>query len=57
MNEQNQEKTYNLRISSKNKYNPITKYDSTLTAKGFTYNERKAAYSAFMKEMMQLGKK
>ena len=42
MNEQNQEKTYNLRISSKNKYNPITKYDSTLTANGFTYNERKA---------------
>ena len=39
MNEQNQEKTYNLRISSKNKYNPITKY------------------AAFMKEMMQLGKK
>ena len=47
MNEQNQEKTYNLRISSKNKYNPITKYDSTLTANGFTYNERKAAYSSF----------
>lgn len=40
MNEQNQEKTYNLRISSKNKYNPITKYDSTLTANGFTYNDR-----------------
>lgn len=43
MNEQNQEKTYNLRISSKNKYNPITKYDSTLTANGFTYNERNDA--------------
>lgn len=47
MSGQTNETTYNLRISSKSKYNPVTKYNNTLTEGGFTYNERKTGYSSF----------
>lgn len=41
------ETTYNVRISSNGKYNPVTKYNETLTENGFSYNKRQTEYSSF----------
>ena len=42
-----EETTYNIRISSNIERNPITNYDKELSNCGFTFQERKTAYSSF----------